>query len=337
MKGSSRRKLIEKYAGKGLRGKLRSLRSRVLKKLKPLEKKIPVRLRVNENTIVNIIAAVLLIFLVIYIKGLIFDTPKKGNINADNIAAFSFSPDTFTSIRELSEKYSIDFYEMLSLYCMECSFYQSKEVNIRTKEEIEQAFVVNYKVIKNSYKSKTIKQYSEMLKNTLEEVKYFPIMEDAGDGASRDLDYIYSDSWGSVREYKGTRKHEGCDILDRENIRGRIAVCSMTDGVIENIGWNELGGYRLGIKTASGTYYYYAHLDRFAEGLEQGGTVTAGQLIGFMGDTGYGKKEGSKGNFAVHLHVGIMPDSKIKKDFWINPYPFLRYIESQKSGYSIQN
>lgn len=331
MKETIRRKLIKKYTVKN-KGFIESIKSFTKRKtVKRHSGKHIFPRRLNEDAIVNIIAAVVLVLLAIYVKRLLFDAPKKGNINPDNMAAFSLSPDAFSSIRELSEKYKIDFYEMLSLYLIECSFYPNKEANIRTKEEIEQVFIVNYKSIKGNYKNKTVKQYSEMLKNIFGEIKYFPLM--SGFEANESESYIYGDSWGQQREYKGSRAHKGCDILDRENIRGRIPVCSMTDGVVENIGWNELGGYRIGIRTQSGTYYYYAHLNRFAEGLDYGSEINAGQLIGYMGDTGYSKKEGTQGNFAVHLHVGISPETKVKKDYWINPYPFLRFIESSKSEY----
>ena len=71
-----------------------------------------------------------------------------------------------------------------------------------------------------------------------------------------------------------------------------------------NIGWLELGGWRIGITSENGIYYYYAHLDSYAP-LSVGDTVTAGQLLGFMGNTGYSKVEGTKGKFDVHLHFGI--------------------------------
>ena len=69
----------------------------------------------------------------------------------------------------------------------------------------------------------------------------------------------------------------------------------MTDGVIVNKGWLEQGGYRLGIVAPGGAYFYYAHLDSYAE-LEEGDVVQAGDILGYMGDSGYGE-EGTKGKF----------------------------------------
>ena len=57
--------------------------------------------------------------------------------------------------------------------------------------------------------------------------------------------------------------------------------------------------------------------------------MKAGQLLGFMGDTGYGTEEGTKGKFPVHLHMGIYLYEN-GEEISINPYPALRYVEEQK-------
>ncbi|MCD8215515.1 MAG: hypothetical protein LUC97_07750 [Clostridiales bacterium] len=47
-----------------------------------------------------------------------------------------------------------------------------------------------------------------------------------------------------------------------------------------------------------------------------------------MGDSGYSKTVGTRGNFPVHLHIGISPETKLYSgEVWINPYPFLRCSE----------
>ena len=80
------------------------------------------------------------------------------------------------------------------------------------------------------------------------------------------------------------------------NQRGIYPIVSMTDGTIQNLGWLELGGYRIGILAPGGAYFYYAHLDSYAP-LTEGQQVHAGDLLGYMGDTGYSKTEGTTGRF----------------------------------------
>ena len=70
------------------------------------------------------------------------------------------------------------------------------------------------------------------------------------------------------------------------------------------MGWLQKGGWRIGIRSEQGGYFYYAHLSEYAPRMEEGKTVEAGEMLGYMGDSGYGE-EGTVGQFAVHLHFGI--------------------------------
>lgn len=135
----------------------------------------------------------------------------------------------------------------------------------------------------------------------------------------------FTDSYGAAR---GSGVHEGCDIMDRDNLPGDIPVISATDGVITNLGWLYLGGYRIGVTSDNDIYYYYAHLDSYAAGLETGKRVKAGELLGFMGNTGEGE-EGTKGRFDTHLHFGIYVKDTTGNERTVNPYPFLLEIDEE--------
>ena len=157
-----------------------------------------------------------------------------------------------------------------------------------------------------------------------DDVKYFPVAESTNDPK---LTVSYVNSWMGERNYGGKRGHEGCDIMANKNERGLYPVLSMTDGVVEKKGWLEKGGYRIGIKAPGGAYFYYAHLDSYAD-LNVGDEVKAGDVLGFMGDSGYGL-EGTVGQFAVHLHLGIyIYPNDVETS--VNPYWVLRYIEKSK-------
>ena len=70
---------------------------------------------------------------------------------------------------------------------------------------------------------------------------------------------------GNTKEpMEGNAAHEGIDIMASVNQRGIYPIVSMTDGTIQNLGWLELGGYRIGILAPGGAYFYYAHLDSYA-------------------------------------------------------------------------
>lgn len=167
----------------------------------------------------------------------------------------------------------------------------------------------------------SIRKYNESLWDVIE---YFPVPKSTSD---EKLNVYYANSWMNERTYGGKRGHEGTDIMANENTPGLFPIVSITDGVVSNIGWLEKGGYRIGITTSTGVYFYYAHLDSYAD-LEIDDEIKAGDLLGFMGDTGYGP-EGTTGMFPVHLHLGIYmyPDGK---EISINPYWILRYLEEHK-------
>ena len=175
-------------------------------------------------------------------------------------------------------------------------------------------------------------EYSEacktFLSNVEKELSYFPVAESSVDKAFKTS---YVNTWMSERSYGGKRGHEGIDIMASVNERGVYPVISMTDGVVTNLGWLEQGGYRIGITSDSGIYYYYAHLDSYSN-IVEGQRVKAGDFLGFMGDSGYGQ-EGTKGKFPVHLHIGIYLYDE-GKEIGVNPYYILCYLENKKLKYA---
>lgn len=149
----------------------------------------------------------------------------------------------------------------------------------------------------------------------------------------------YVNSWNYERTYKGNRTHEGTDVMGDINKDGIYPVVSVSGGYVSNIGWLELGGWRIGITSPSGIYYYYAHLDSYAKEYKEGDVIRAGDIIGYMGSTGYSKVEGTKNKFPVHLHFGIYitPDPDIAADYEeiaLNPYNILKINENNTLIYS---
>ena len=166
-----------------------------------------------------------------------------------------------------------------------------------------------------------------ILRNVEREAIYYPVAESSVD---KSYTTTFVNSWMSERTFGGKRGHEGVDIMASKNKRGIYPIVSMTDGVVTNLGWLEKGGYRIGITSDSGIYYYYAHLDSYAN-IQEGQRVSAGEFLGYMGDSGYGT-EGTKGKFDVHLHVGIYVYYN-NEQISMNPYYILRKLENNKLKY----
>ena len=149
--------------------------------------------------------------------------------------------------------------------------------------------------------------------------------------------YSHCSDFGVSRSFGFMRKHLGNDLMGGLG----TPVVAVEGGVVEALGWNRYGGWRVGIRSFDSTrYYYYAHLQKdrpFAEGLEIGDVVQAGDLIGFMGRTGYSDKENVNNIETVHLHFGmelIFDESQkeCNSEIWINVYDIVRLLSSHRSS-----
>lgn len=178
---------------------------------------------------------------------------------------------------------------------------------------------------RNVLRDGRFQQCFDMYSAIMSDIRYFPVPHDVKNGSG----ISYENSWGDERNYGGTRTHEGTDIMADNNKRGYFPVVSMTDGVVEKIGWLKLGGYRVGVRSSSGAYFYYAHLCEYADGIEEGTEIKAGMMLGTMGDTGYSEVEGTVGQFPVHLHLGIYLDIN-GEEISFNPYYILKNIEKYR-------
>ncbi len=125
-------------------------------------------------------------------------------------------------------------------------------------------------------------------------------------------DYSYSDDYGAAR-HQG--RHEGVDIMaDRDT-----PLVAVDDVTVKRLTRTEtgLGGIWVWLQRADGTEYYYAHMASIAPGIDVGTALTAGQVVGGVGNTGdarYG---------ATHLHFEVHPGGGASTD----PYPHLVAVD----------
>lgn len=136
--------------------------------------------------------------------------------------------------------------------------------------------------------------------------------------------YSYRSTWGAGRGWGGRRIHEGTDIFASYG----VPVRSTAYGLIEVMGWNKFGGWRVGIRDYQNNYHYYAHLSGFNDEVKEGAIVEPGTVIGYVGSSGYGKP-GTSGKFPPHLHYGIYKDNG-RTEWAYDPYPSLTQWERQE-------
>ena len=117
---------------------------------------------------------------------------------------------------------------------------------------------------------------------------------------------------------RGSRLHEAIDIMAPRN----TPVRAVEDGRIARLFYSKAGGITIYQFDPTETYtYYYAHLERYADGLAEGQTVRRGQTIGYVGVSGNAPRN------APHLHFGIFKLTSAKR-WWegtpIDPYDVLK-------------
>ena len=149
--------------------------------------------------------------------------------------------------------------------------------------------------------------------------------------------YSCYDDFGALRTYGYTRPHLGHDMMSAVG----TPVIAVESGRVECIGWNRYGGWRIGIRSNDNKrYWYYAHLRQnkpFAEELSEGDTVKAGDVIGYVGRTGYSDTENTNGITESHLHIGLelVFNEKQKEsdnEIWIDLSAITSILEQHRSA-----
>lgn len=134
------------------------------------------------------------------------------------------------------------------------------------------------------------------------------------DGVSRDQ---LRDTFDEGRA-AGLRRHEAIDIMAPKG----TPVRAVEDARVAKLFRSVAGGLTIYLEDPTGNFvYYYAHLDRYAQGLKEDQQVSRGELIGFVGSTGNASED------APHLHFAIFqmgPERRWWQGEPINPFPVLR-------------
>lgn len=153
---------------------------------------------------------------------------------------------------------------------------------------------------------------------------------------AKNYGFSHYDDFGNSRSYGYKRVHLGNDLM------GSIGtpIIAVESGIVEACGWNQYGGWRIGIRSFDGKrYYYYAHLRKdhpYAKDMCEGKIVKAGDVIGYLGMTGYSTKENVNNINVPHLHFGmqLIFDESQKEgtnQIWLDVYSIINFLKKNKS------
>lgn len=148
--------------------------------------------------------------------------------------------------------------------------------------------------------------------------------------------YSHYNDFGVSRSYGYRRQHLGHDMMGQTG----TPVIAVESGYVEAIGWNQYGGWRLGIRSFDKKrYYYYAHLRKdypYQSALKEGSIVTAGDVIGYLGRTGYSATENTNNIDEPHLHFGLQlifdeSQKEGNNEIWIDCYELIKFLSVNRS------
>jgi Peptidase family M23 len=133
----------------------------------------------------------------------------------------------------------------------------------------------------------------------------FPVVGESG----------YGDTYGAFRSDVHGKWHHGDDIFAAFG----TPVVAVASGTVNRVGWRKAGGWRLWVRDRAANHFYYAHLAGYASTIFHSKYVEAGQVIGFVGNTG----DAFPG--AAHLHFEIHPHQllRLRYDGAVNPTTYL--------------
>jgi murein DD-endopeptidase MepM/ murein hydrolase activator NlpD len=256
------------------------------------------------------------------------DLPKR-----DGVVAFQFSTDFWVGLlnpnRDDRDLISITFFDGKGLDGNNDGF-----ADLKQDEDVMFTLTnyLNERVVTDEDFEKSLKEYyirDEAVKQIITNAKIYKHYNTVDlDGRAFPLalqhNYSYRSTWGDRRGWGGRRMHEGTDLFASYG----VPVKSTTYGIVETKGWNDYGGWRVGIRDVNNTYHYYAHLSGYTKELKEGDILEPGTVIGYVGSSGYGR-EGTSGKFPPHLHYGMYKFNG-RTEWAYDPFPLLKRWEQQE-------
>lgn len=272
-----------------------------------------------------------------YIKWMTFDVPDEALVKAMNADIKSYGTDKHINWIEvlayLATKYGGNWHQ-----------YKAADMDVVLKKLSAGEKMSNIAKDSKNYEF-FYKCYDAVLHNFLDEYK-IPSKEDSTKLTTKyglavyspiasGYSYNHFDDFGTSRSFGFARRHLGNDLMGSVG----TPIVAVESGVVESVGWNRYGGWRVGIRSFDRKrYYYYAHLRKghpYVYNIKEGMLVKQGDVIGYLGMTGYSNKEDVNNMKMPHLHFGmqIIFDESQKdgnNEIWIDAYNIVNLLSQHK-------
>ena len=198
-------------------------------------------------------------------------------LEGDAFRAMDFSDGGLEQIKHLADETGMELSDAASIVMLRYGFAPNKWEIARTDAKD----LLEWKTVLDTAASPAYETIRAAYRSVLADIRYFPVPDSLDPDRTA---VTFADTWKEQRSYGGERLHEGTDLMGASYERGTYPVISMTDGVVEKLGWLEKGGWRVGIRAGpSGGYFYYAHPYSYASGLKEGDRNQGGPASGLYG------------------------------------------------------
>jgi murein DD-endopeptidase MepM/ murein hydrolase activator NlpD len=139
---------------------------------------------------------------------------------------------------------------------------------------------------------------------------------------------IYNNDFGNKRNYGSDHRHKGNDMFALPG----SPLIAVESGTVTEKGWDNSGGWYIKIKSDDDLrIYYYAHMKKHYENLDVNDRVTAGDVVGYCGSSGYGDVD-TANKFLPHLHIEIryVYNTERNKIIKLNPFYLNKFLSNNK-------
>lgn len=181
---------------------------------------------------------------------------------------------------------------------------------------------------RNSFCQKFKPREYQFLKNCYQaiwkDLIFFPVSSDK---------IFFSNDWLKKSGCNGNSSHQGTDLWGYSHYPGYFPVISCSDGTVIQSGWTADDGYQLLIQSPSGGFFYYSMLSSFERNWSRGNSVSAGDILGYMGNSRHIFSHAFKNELSC-LHFGIFINDIQKQKVSVNPYWILRVIHKKIRNYT---
>ncbi|MGZ6638666.1 MAG: choice-of-anchor P family protein [Solirubrobacteraceae bacterium] len=141
----------------------------------------------------------------------------------------------------------------------------------------------------------------------------------------------YGDSYGAFRSDVAGNWHHGDDIFAALG----TPLVAVASGTVNRVGWESIGGWRLWVRDSLGNEFYYAHLSGYAPAVLHSNRVSAGEVVGFIGNTGDAFTTSPHLHFEVHPHtlLHLHYDGAVDPTTYLDHWTHLRQVRAPRPGH----